>query len=261
MPAPASHSFWLTVLSYSGTKPSRMWLAAVVCTPRVANRSFIPIGTPAILPSGLPEARIASTLSAASSAFSGVATMNAFSWLAAATLALNASATSRAVNSPAATPSRIALTPRVVSSVMRGILRQAQDERGWVQDCDFGKGRDSNQTPIVLSLSKHAGQGCRSSLDHLRHAVEAMFRRRRIGQHLVAHPAARQRVGIDDVVAQPQGLRDHRGHRLDAGAIDFAELLDPAENGIELGHHPVELVLAHPDAREAGDLRHGFAGD
>jgi hypothetical protein len=103
MPAPASHSFWLTVLSYSGTKPSRMWLAAVVCTPRVANRSFIPIGTPASLPSGLPAARSASTLSAASSAFSGVATMNALSWLAAATLALNASAASRAVNSPAAT--------------------------------------------------------------------------------------------------------------------------------------------------------------
>jgi hypothetical protein len=49
-----------------------MWLAAVVCTPWVANRSFMPIGTPAILPSGLPAARSASTAAAASSAFSGV---------------------------------------------------------------------------------------------------------------------------------------------------------------------------------------------
>jgi len=79
IPAPASHSFWLTVLSYSGVKPSRMWLAAVVWTPRVANRSFIPIGTPANLPSGLPAARSASIWRAASSAFSGVATMKALS--------------------------------------------------------------------------------------------------------------------------------------------------------------------------------------
>src|SRR6478735_8651861 len=165
MPAPASHSFCETVLSYSGTNPSRIWLAAVVCTPRVANRSFIPIGTPAILPSGLPAARSASTLSAASSAFSGVATMNALSALAAATPALNACAASRAVNSPPATPSRIALTPRVVMSVTCAVLRQAQDERseGSGQERDES---DSRLNPLVLSLSKHP------SLDHLRHAVE-----------------------------------------------------------------------------------------
>ena len=47
MPAPASHRFCDTVNSYSGVKPSRMWLAAVDATPLVQNRSFIPIGTPA----------------------------------------------------------------------------------------------------------------------------------------------------------------------------------------------------------------------
>src|SRR3990170_3904717 len=244
MPAPASHNFWLTVLSYSGTKPSRMWLPAVVCTPRGQNRSFIPIGTPAILPSGRPAARSASTLSAASSAFSGVATMNALSAAAAATLALNASATSRAVKSPAATPSRIALTPRLVSSVMRAnILRQAQDERGWI--------RGSKQTPLVLSLSKRA----RSSLDHLRHAVEPMLGRRGVRQHGLAHAATGQRIGIDDVIAEAQLLRDNRGHRLDPGHVDFAELLDPGEDCVELRHHPVERGLVHTDAREAGDLR------
>ena len=118
IPAPAFHKFAETVLSYSGTNPSRMWLAAVVCTPWVANRSFMPIGTPAILPSVSPFARAASTASAASSALSGVATMKALSApCAAATLALNASATSRAEKSPAATPSRIALTPSSVRSV------------------------------------------------------------------------------------------------------------------------------------------------
>src|SRR5690606_29800088 len=260
MPAPASQSFWLTVLSYSGTKPSRMWLAAVVCTPFVANRSFIPIGTPAILPSGLPEARSASTFSAASSAFSGVATMNALSLAAAATLALNASATSRAVKSPAATPSRIALTPRVVRSVMLPPLPLAGGVGG-------GPVRSTTRPRAGPPLAPPAsGRGIsgvhsRSSLDHLRHAEKPVLGHRRIRQYLVAHPAAGQRIGVDHVVAQAQLLRDHRGHRLDPGAIDLAELLDPGENSIEFRHHPVELVFAHADAREAGDLRHGFAGD
>src|SRR5690606_13794886 len=61
IPAPASHSFWLTVLSYCGTKPSRICLAAVDCTPLVAHRLFIPIGTPAISQTACPAARSAST--------------------------------------------------------------------------------------------------------------------------------------------------------------------------------------------------------
>jgi len=43
---PASFSFWLTVDSYCGLKPSRMWLAAVVSTPLVQNRSLMPSGMP-----------------------------------------------------------------------------------------------------------------------------------------------------------------------------------------------------------------------
>jgi hypothetical protein len=46
--------------------------------PLVANRSFMPIGTPASLPRGLPAARSASTLAAASRAALGVVTMKAF---------------------------------------------------------------------------------------------------------------------------------------------------------------------------------------
>ena len=112
MPAPASHRFCETVLSYSGLNPSKICDAAVVCTPCVANRSFMPIGTPAILPKVLPAARSASTFSAAASAWSGVVTMKALSAAASATAALKLSATSRAVNSPLATPSRMCLTPR-----------------------------------------------------------------------------------------------------------------------------------------------------
>lgn len=119
MPAPAFHRFWDTVDSYCGLKPSRMWLAAVVCTSKVAKRSFMPMGTPPILPRSSPFARLASVALAASSAFSGVATMKAFrASCAAATLALNASATSTAVKSPAFTPSRICATPSSVRSVI-----------------------------------------------------------------------------------------------------------------------------------------------
>lgn len=119
MPAPASHSFCETVDSYCGLKPSSMWLAAVVCTSKVANRSFMPIGTPPILPRASPRARLASVAAAASMAFSGVAMMKAFSAsCAAATLALKAPATSTAEKSPPATPSRICATPSSVRSVI-----------------------------------------------------------------------------------------------------------------------------------------------
>ena len=121
MPAPASHSFCETVDSYSGVKPSRILLAAEVCTPLVANRSFMPIGTPASLPSALPAARSASTLRAASSAASGVVTIKALSAAcASATAPLKAVATSTAVKSPLATPSRICVR---VSSVRFVIIR------------------------------------------------------------------------------------------------------------------------------------------
>jgi hypothetical protein len=119
-----------------------MWLAAVVCTPSVQNKSFIPIGTPAILPSGLPAARSASTACAASIAFSGVSTMKALSAFALATFALKAVATSTAVNAPEVTPERIAATPSFVSSLIRplrhaelvsaSIVQHDQSLKGWI---------------------------------------------------------------------------------------------------------------------------------
>src|SRR4026207_1329128 len=50
MTAPAFHRFAVTVLSYCGTKPSRMCEPAVVCTPSVQNRSLIASGTPSSRP-------------------------------------------------------------------------------------------------------------------------------------------------------------------------------------------------------------------
>src|SRR4029078_5098253 len=54
--APAFHRFAVTVLSYGGTKPFRMFEAAVVCTPSVQNRSLMASGTPSSRPAS-PLAR------------------------------------------------------------------------------------------------------------------------------------------------------------------------------------------------------------
>ena len=55
-----------------------MWLAAVVSTPLVQNRSLMPSGTPSMAPAS-PFWRRASEAFAISSAFSGVSEMNALS--------------------------------------------------------------------------------------------------------------------------------------------------------------------------------------
>ncbi len=68
IPAPAAHRFALTVDSYVGVNPSSMWLAAVVRTPAVQNRSFMPIGTPASGFSVSPAARAVSAAVAAAMA-------------------------------------------------------------------------------------------------------------------------------------------------------------------------------------------------
>ena len=53
-------------------------------------------------------------------------------------------------------------------------------------------------------------------------------------------------------------LVDHRGQRLDAVGIDLAELLDPAEDIVEFGHHRLDLGVAHRDPGELGDMAHLF---
>ena len=60
-----------------------------------------------------------------------------------------------------------------------------------------------------------------------------MLRLGRIGEHVIADAAV-----VDDVVAQAELLVDDRGQRLDPVCIDLAELLDPAEDIVELGRQP-----------------------
>ena len=50
---------------------------------------------------------------------------------------------------------------------------------------------------------------------------------------------------------------DDRGHRLDAGDVDLAELLDPAEDVGELGRERLHLGVADGDAGELGDMADG----
>ncbi len=68
IPAPAFHRLPDTVDSYCGTNPFRMPLAAVVSTPWVQNRSFMPIGTPASGFGVSPAARASSAAFAAARA-------------------------------------------------------------------------------------------------------------------------------------------------------------------------------------------------
>ena len=75
--APAFQRFWLTVDSYSGLKPSRIWEAAVVSTPSVQNRSLMPIGRPSMAPPS-PFASFSSDALAIARALSGVSVMKAF---------------------------------------------------------------------------------------------------------------------------------------------------------------------------------------
>ena len=63
MTAPSRHRLAVTVDSYGGLKPSRMWLPAVVWKPAVQNRSLTAIGRPFIGPAS-PLARWASARSA-----------------------------------------------------------------------------------------------------------------------------------------------------------------------------------------------------
>jgi len=70
-----------------------------------------------------------------------------------------------------------------------------------------------------------------------------------VGEDLVTNVA-----GIDDVLAQAKLLVDHCRQRLDPVGIDFAELLYPAEDIVELWHEALEFLLAHRDPRELGDV-------
>jgi hypothetical protein len=68
-------------------------------------------------------------------------------------------------------------------------------------------------------------------------AKKPMLGHRRIGEHGVADAA----VG-DDIRPHPKLVRNDGGHRLDAGHVDLLQLLDPADDVVELGHQSLDLT-------------------
>ena len=74
---------------------------------------------------------------------------------------------------------------------------------------------------------------------------------RRIGENPVRLVA----LG-DDVGPLLHRHVDHRGHRLDAGHVDLVQLLDEAEDGVELAAKRLRLGVAHRDPRQPRDLHH-----
>ena len=80
-----------------------------------------------------------------------------------------------------------------------------------------------------------------------------MLRARRIREHRIAAIAIGHLV-----VAKAKLLVDDRGQGLDAVRIDLAELFDPAEDVVELGHEPLDLLIAHGDSGELGDVANLF---
>ena len=55
--------------------------------------------------------------------------------------------------------------------------------------------------------------------------------------------------------------RRHRGHRLDAVAIHFVELLDKGQDGVELALQMRDLVVGDGDARQMRDAADGGGVD
>ena len=66
---------------------------------------------------------------------------------------------------------------------------------------------------------------------------------------------------VDHIVAKPEVIFDHRGQRLDAVGVDLAKLFDPPEDIVELGRKFLDLLIAHRDSGELGDVPYLFVGD
>ena len=75
-----------------------------------------------------------------------------------------------------------------------------------------------------------------------------------VRQHLVAHIAAGQRIGVHYVAAQAEMVGDHGGHWLYAGHPP-AQVARPIRGCCWFGNQPFGLIIVrNGDAREAGDF-------
>src|SRR5215472_796303 len=131
MITPASRSRLVTVASYGGRQPSRIFDPQVVGMSFVVSTSLSASGTPASGPSGYPAARLRSTSSAAASAPIPATCRNACTAGSTATIRSRCAwVTSTADASPAATAAAIsAAVSRVSSGVSAAISVLRQDAR------------------------------------------------------------------------------------------------------------------------------------
>ena len=61
-------------------------------------------------------------------------------------------------------------------------------------------------------------------------------------------------AGLDDVLAEDIVQGQGMGHGLDAGHVDFADLIDVLEDGGELGGELGQLIFGEGEAGEFGDV-------
>ena len=129
----------------------------------------------------------------------------------------------------------------LIQRVTRAEVRIGEnDELEPVTDYTFQTGTQRAQTGAVANVVRRA-PGARDAGEQ-QHAGSR-------GDHRIAAVAI-----VHDVVAQTKFLVDDGGQRLYLVGVDLAQLLDPAENVVELGREPRDLLLAHRDAREPRDV-------
>ncbi len=119
MTTSAAFSFWVTVASYGGIQPSRIFEPTVVGTPSVVKMSFSARGTPARGPSFSPRSRFSSTARAWARAPSRSTCRKACTFSSTASMRARwASVTSTAVSSPEAIFAAVSAAVSLMMSVM-----------------------------------------------------------------------------------------------------------------------------------------------
>src|SRR5215469_5839063 len=192
MITPAERSRSVTVASYGGRQPSRIFDPHVVGMSAVVMTSLSASGTPASGPSGSPAARFRSTAAAAATASSGATCRNACTSDSTAAIRSRwAWVTSTADTCPAATASAICaavsrVRSPVVSAAICSILRQdARDPEPAV----LGRGRTRKR--LFRGQARHLGVVA----EHVDDGYRVRHGRDLIGRDLL-HP----RYRADDLV-------------------------------------------------------------
>lgn len=91
-------------------------------------------------------------------------------------------------------------------------------------------------------------------LDDTRYHEETVFTGRRIGNYILTDAA----IG-HDIGAQAHPCRNNRGHRLNVLRIDFVELFDKGQNGVEFFAHRLDAVVLKPNTGQMCNAAHGIA--